>query len=258
MASVALMQNGKAVLCTRGAESQRCRDGGCNYAHSLNELAIGPMHEQEGYAKGMFCRFIGQEVALEAHRAIKDYYWHAIHRGQFIPPWAHCYLWSHLGWPIDFRPDLGEFNIRQDYDLWVWEGAKDAVSGAPNPQARYHPFPIWLSDRLSERRHMLQGYRIYDAVVAASAHAHEPTRPMVPPMLYAGTQPEEEQVELDRICLAAWTPMHLSPISEDDAQSIYATQATPIPEVDEESIYRTEEATAAIPTPNSASGSTMR
>ena len=37
-------------------------------------------------------------------------------KGQEIPRWAHDDMWATLRWPTDFRPELGDFGLKDDYE----------------------------------------------------------------------------------------------------------------------------------------------
>ena len=120
---------------------------GCGYAHTLSELRIGPMEQQRRYERGQMCRFIGQTMSEESHRLILSYFDAEARRGRDSPAWAHCYVWAYRQWPLDYRRDLGDFGLREDYWDWVLEQWRDDCG--------YHPFPGWLSGLLELRREVM-------------------------------------------------------------------------------------------------------
>ena len=164
----------KTELCKHGPPmSEACRRLGCSYAHALGELRIGPRDQGQRYERGVFCRFIGQTLCTPAHEAVLRYFDYEAKKGIESPPWAHCYAWSMRGYHIAYKANLGDFNIRQDFDRWAWPS--DGGSTAYRSSYWFY-FPTWLSEMLTMRRNYLQNRDIDPAVLSLRRRCEEMTR----------------------------------------------------------------------------------
>ena len=144
----------KTELCRHGFGSTSCARHGCGYAHTLAELRVAPLRERHRYARGLCCRFIGQEMAVSAHHAILRYFDDERRRGVDPPAWAHCYVWAHREWAMDYRRDLGDFGVIQDYEDWKRQETAQSL--------RHHRVPGWLLQLLEWRRRFMLMHRESD------------------------------------------------------------------------------------------------
>ena len=109
------------------------------------------MCERGRYLRGDCFRYIGQTMSADAHNTITRYFDLEGRYGRVRPAWAHCYVWAHRGYAMEYRMDLGDFGVEEDYRWWARQ-AWYLERRRGRSSARYHRFPWWLSNMLEIRR----------------------------------------------------------------------------------------------------------
>jgi len=159
-------------LCKHGPEHREQEGSTGGYAHDLCRLRLLSFEYTGRWECGLVDRFIGQAMSPASRRMVDRYVRDHRDGGRRMPPWAHAFIWLFEDHPLDYRPDLGLFGVRDDWQIL----RSMAPAHIPDPMEMQG-----FSEKLSRRAAMLSSHHIPRAISYYNCRHSSPWRtPPIP------------------------------------------------------------------------------